>query len=231
MFRRIVRLGPSAAVGHRFATIVALLLILLASRRASAEPLAAQAVTYRAGSASASFGPATAAGDFDADGKPDFAIADRLPTDNGADYVVEVRLSGGPAQILRFGSAQRALAVTAIDVDHDHDLDLVFRPVVGRRIVIVWLNDGAGHFTRDDSRAGERDLPRGHGIAQPRIPRAALALTASPRRLQIRPAGRLFVVDIASAEAAERHLSASIRRVDSGAIDVTRGPPSLPSLQ
>ena len=37
--------------------------------------------------------------------------------------------------------------MAAVDVDNDHDLDLVVTALLGRDVVAVWLNDGAGHLT------------------------------------------------------------------------------------
>lgn len=176
---------------RRLATLVAFLLsAALIVSAASAEPATISVVRplwaagYRAGSAGSVFGPATAIGDFDADGHPDFAIADRMANSGGVDYRVEVRLSTGASQIIRFASSQRTLAVTAVDIDHDNDLDLVFTPVVGRRVVGVWLNDGTGHFARDTA-ASPRELDPLAVLLVPRFLGADLPATVSHRRAPV----------------------------------------------
>ena len=215
---------------RRLATRVALLLLSLAC----ASPAAAQSLApttsvhpgaYRAGSAAAAFGPATAFGDFDADGRPDFAIADRVTGLSTLDYVVEVRLSSGTPQIFTFASSQRALAVTAVDIDHDHDLDLVFTPVVGRRIVGVWLNDGAGHFQRDESGVGSEELEHVVPLTMARASAGDLPAALSPRNVPGEIADRFAsdVVDPASPALGVGHSSS----VDSSRLHSPRGPPAF----
>ena len=91
---------------------------------------------FRPGSAAAPFGWATAVADFDADGTPDVAIADRADRPNGSHYRIEVHLAGGTTQSVSFLSADGALNITAIDIDHDHDTDLVVSPVLSREILV-----------------------------------------------------------------------------------------------
>src|SRR5215470_4312895 len=98
----------------------------------------------RAGSAAAPFGAATVIADFDADGAPDVAFADRL--DRGGAYAIRFHLSDGGAQTVAFFSTRGALDIHAVDIDNDHDADLIVTPVLSRQVVGVWLNDGAGRF-------------------------------------------------------------------------------------
>ena len=86
--------------------------------------------------------------DFNADGRPDVAVANRLGRRGSARYRIDVRLSGDDSQLITFLSTTGDVRIRAIDVDHDHDLDLVATPLVGQHIVGVWLNDGSGHFIR-----------------------------------------------------------------------------------
>jgi FG-GAP-like repeat len=104
-------------------------------------------IELRAGTAAAPFGPASVITDFDADGAPDIAIADRTVR-NGSHYTIEVRLSGGSTQTVSFLSNKGALRIAALDLDNDHDQDLIVTPVLSREVVGIWVNDGAGHFAR-----------------------------------------------------------------------------------
>jgi hypothetical protein len=102
-------------------------------------------VTFRSGTAAVPFNSAAAIADFDADGAPDVAIADRT-THGGSRYSIEVHLSRGSTQTVSFVSTKGALTIAAFDVDDDHDADLVVTPVLSHEIVGIWVNDGAGHF-------------------------------------------------------------------------------------
>ena len=80
--------------------------------------------------------PQRAEGDFDGDGCPDTAFIR-----DGRD---------GPCVVLTLtGSACFDVPVTSLvqhDIDHDGDLDLVAATPSGE--VLIWLNDGHGHFTQ-----------------------------------------------------------------------------------
>jgi hypothetical protein len=83
--------------------------------------------------------PQRAEGDFDGDGRPDLA------------FIRDGR--GGPCVVLTLtGSGDAAcfdVPVTSLvqhDIDHDGDLDLVAATPSGE--VLIWLNDGQGHFTQ-----------------------------------------------------------------------------------
>jgi hypothetical protein len=107
-------------------------------------------VTFRSGTAAVPFNSAAAIADFDADGAPDVAIADRT-TRAGSRYSIEVHLSRGWTQTVSFVSTRGALTIAAFDVDDDHDADLVVTPVLSHEIVGIWVNDGAGHFDAGNS--------------------------------------------------------------------------------
>jgi hypothetical protein len=79
-----------------------------------------------------------AAADFDADGHADIAFIDAR--------------RDGTALAVRLSSSQEAVTlpvdavgVAADDVDHDGDVDLVVLTSSNR--VVIWINDGHGHFT------------------------------------------------------------------------------------
>jgi hypothetical protein len=86
--------------------------------------------------------PQRAQGDFDGDGRSDVALVqDRA--DSGR---LSVRLSGSANTI------DLEATVTGViegDIDHDGDLDLV--ALSPSSDVLVWINDGHGHFTRQET--------------------------------------------------------------------------------
>lgn len=104
--------------------------------------------TFRLGSAALPFGWATAVADFDADHKPDFAIANKIGTSTrGYEYSLEFELSLETRQVFHFHSSYSGLSVAAIDLDNDQDLDVVLTRVSNGEIVGVWINNGHGEFS------------------------------------------------------------------------------------
>jgi len=108
--------------------------------------------TFRPGTAGSPFAWTSVVADFNADGRPDIAVADRVGGRGSSTYRIEFELSSGHHQLVSFASTYGALSITAVDVDNDHDVDLVITPVLSRHVVGVWLNDGTGHFRDDGSR-------------------------------------------------------------------------------
>src|SRR5262249_53518290 len=160
--------------------VCALLLLLsaLASRDASAQAITharPMHIALRAGTAAAPFGPATVISDFDADGAPDSAIADRT-TRNGANYKIEVQLSGGSTQTMSFFSTKGALHFAALALDNDHDPALVVTPVLSHEVVGIWVNDGPGHFPRGRDEPYQSAVPIAQSV--PAISGSSLALLA-----------------------------------------------------
>ena len=164
---------------YRFVVRVAVLLLstlvphVAFAQTAAANP-SASPVMFRPGTAAAPYDSATAVADFDADGAPDVAIADRTSR-SGTHYDIEVRLSEGSTQTVSFASTRGALHITALDVDNDHDADLVITPVLSREVVSIWINDGAGHFIAGDrasfaSVAGLGAVPSLSGFGDHLIP-------------------------------------------------------------
>jgi hypothetical protein len=135
---------PRPAVSHRpwrarachFAVTVAVLL----AAGLMASPAAAQNALPLAST--------TAVADFNADGRPDVAIAGHGFVGDGSNYRIDVRLSNGDRQSVSFASGLDTLRIRAFDVDNDHDIDIVVTPLLSHDVVGVWLNDGAGHFRR-----------------------------------------------------------------------------------
>ena len=102
---------------------------------------------FRLGTAAGAFGSSTAVGDFNTDGTPDVAIADRVSHAPGAaSFTIEFAVSGLESKTVAFESDQDALTVRVSDVDHDNDLDLVVSAALSHEVVGVWLNDGSGDF-------------------------------------------------------------------------------------
>jgi hypothetical protein len=102
---------------------------------------------FRLGTAGGALGWSTAVGDFNTDGTPDVAIADRVSHALGAaSYTIEFAVSGLESKTVAFESNQDALTVRVSDVDHDNDLDLVVSAALSHEVVGIWLNDGNGDF-------------------------------------------------------------------------------------
>jgi len=98
------------------------------------EPASSGRVAFRLGNAARPFSWSTAIGDFNTDGKPDVAVADRIGRRAGIyAYRIELAMSG-----------------QAADVDRDRDLDIIVRHPFSGETIAVWLNDGHGHFTPAD---------------------------------------------------------------------------------
>jgi hypothetical protein len=84
--------------------------------------------------------PQRALGDFDGDGRADFAL---IQGHAGDRHVISVELSGSRSAIQLDADVS---ALVENDIDHDGDLDLVAARPDGE--VLIWLNDGHGRFTR-----------------------------------------------------------------------------------
>ena len=69
----------------------------------------------------------------------------------GPDFVRDAALPAGFAAAVDPATGTRVLRIVADDLDHDGDLDVVAN--VGTLDLVVWENDGAGHFTRWPSRS------------------------------------------------------------------------------
>jgi hypothetical protein len=135
---------------------------------------------FRLGTAAGFLGWSTAIGDFNTDGMPDAAIADRVPEPiDGASYRIEFSVSGREPATVAFDSEQDALTVRLSDVDHDNDLDVVVSGALSRQVVGIWLNDGRGGFSPSDARpfASEIGQPHSLGPGDPSDDTSYLGLT------------------------------------------------------
>jgi len=141
------------------------------------------ATTYRLGTAARPFGWSTAIGDLNADGDPDYAIADRLfRRPSGFAYSLELVIAGVGSRSLVFDAPGDALTVSLRDVDHDRDLDIVVTTVVSRAVVGVWLNDGVGRFHRAAAQAlQDASEPAAGSTATDRRSDAGIAESILPR--------------------------------------------------
>ena len=105
-------------------------------------------VTFRLGSAAGSLGTSSAIADFNRDGRPDLAVADRTGTAAATHrFRVQVAVSGRDTVSFEVDSTEPALSLSLTDVDHDDDLDIVLSRPLSGETVSVWLNDGTGRFT------------------------------------------------------------------------------------
>lgn len=86
--------------------------------------------------------PQRASGDFDGDGRSDLAV---IQDDSNSRHL-SIRFSGSPDAI---DLETTVAGVIQGDIDQDGDLDLV--AVTPSSDVLVWINDGHGHFTRQET--------------------------------------------------------------------------------
>jgi hypothetical protein len=158
----LVRRGNSRlwrTARSRGLVVLSLAALLIIARVGTAEPVrydasaaAPNAVAptgsgFRLGTGGRPFGWATAIADLDRDGKPDFAIADRIERSGRRDeYELDIELSAVPPQRFPLASSD-AVAVDVIDIDQDNDLDIVVTSSLTGEIVGEWLNDGTGRFS------------------------------------------------------------------------------------
>jgi hypothetical protein len=181
---------------RRVCAVCSLILAFGASTpaRASAEPEAARPHTFRLGTAASPFGWSTAIGDLNADGRPDYAVADRVGRRaSGAAYELELTLGGIDSRSVWFEAPDEALAVTLRDVDHDHDLDVVVTALPSRAVVHIWLNDGHGRF--HDAPSNDTGVERQAGAPQADSTRTRdsdAAIDSTPRRVECDHRGSQF---------------------------------------
>jgi hypothetical protein len=105
---------------------------------------------FRLGNAGQPFGWTTAVADFNRDGIPDVAVADRVDSRFAAGYAYEIdfSISGRINSAVWFDSPSAALTISVSDVDDDNDLDVLVTEPVTRAVTSVLLNDGQGRFTQ-----------------------------------------------------------------------------------
>jgi hypothetical protein len=202
---------------------------LLSVSGATESGAAAGAPTFRLGTAASPFGWSTAVGDFNADGRPDVIVADRASQwTRGTGYRLDFAISGEPAASLTFQTTEDAIGIRVADVDHDSDLDIVLASATSGQTIGVWLNDGAGHFTRSSIPLPASALLTPRTLDR-RLPDGLLAASDLPSRRSI---GQLAARARAPAPSTSQAAFSTFLRpfvsrlVRSGA--VPRAPPASP---
>ena len=200
-----------------------LLAVLSATPSAAGSPAGRGAVSaaaadtpladFRLGSAASPFGWSTVISDFNADGTPDLAVADRgVRHPGGFAYNLRLSVSGQSLRDIAFVSPHAAITVRAIDVDRDHDVDLVISAVPSGELVAIWLNDGRGQFTEGvagqfpaqwspDGRLDRGESGEGPGLSTDG-PRRVSELLALPRARAPAP----FTRGLPVTESPRRHI-------------------------
>ena len=121
--------------------------------RAAERDRAIRSPVFRLGDAARPFGWSTVVGDFNTDGTPDVAVADRVGRrTSGYAYRLEFSVSGKTRRDVTFESSHESVTIRVADVDRDNDLDIIVGTPSSGETVGVWLNDGHGNFTAGDVR-------------------------------------------------------------------------------
>jgi hypothetical protein len=158
VFQMCERLNPAKARPFRRLTVVVLGSVawLSAATLATAQPNHDQVSLSSLGP----FPGSVAIADFDADGDPDVARADRA-FGLGRAYEVNLEFTreSVPDVVLSV-AAESPIALEAIDIDRDRDVDLIVSPILGGRVAGVFLNDGSGQFTAGDHTSQDRAAAR-----------------------------------------------------------------------
>ena len=204
------------------------LLLIGASRGRSADQ-AIETSNIRFGNAAGPFGWATTVADFNGDGAPDFAIADKARSLRGSIVKIEFAVSGTASYSVAFESPHRFVTLSVADVDHDSDLDLLVSiPLSGTRVA-VWINDGRGHFSSSDLSSFERAGAQPETIRlrpPPEDASLAVAPDRSPKMFSLAVGGALPVAAVH--RVASRSNPVVLDRAVSHAL--LRAPPSAPFL-
>jgi hypothetical protein len=138
---------------------------------------------FRLGDAATPFGWATTLGDFNTDGTPDVAVADRIAQwAGGYAYRLEFEISGQAPDDVTFESQQAAITVSVADVDRDNDLDIIVATPISGETVGIWLNDGTGHFTAGEMRPRRSSVGSEQSLDVTGRALGLLASESSPRR-------------------------------------------------
>ena len=122
--------------------------------------------------------------DFTGDSHPDLATLelDRLDSSR-AHYVIEIQLTEGGRQSLKLTAPARSLILMPVDVTGDGTLDLVVRSAGSKVPVAVFLNDGCGHFSVNESArfsTAIRDVPNGPGLSASHLRFDSAAISRGP---------------------------------------------------
>ncbi len=150
--------------------------------------------------------PQRATGDFDGDGRTDVALIQ-----HGRDgSFIRFTFSGSVA------GADLEVPVTGIvegDIDHDGDLDLIAATPAGE--VLIWINDGRGHFTRHEASPHPTVSNQASIAAGPET--ELVAVVSNAAALELRAVATPFVVvrrqppTVSNPVRFPRHLQPSLR--------------------
>jgi hypothetical protein len=123
--------------------------------------------------------PQRAVADFDGDGRPDVAFIEEAH--GRTRLLISILGSSGAVRL-----EVNAVSVAASDVDHDGDADLVVATPSNQ--VVIWLNDGHGHFTEEPPQPSSSLSPvttvgsTGHDEPAPPTPSAPQLVGPRSRR-------------------------------------------------
>ena len=173
----------SSSTTHRLAAVAAANAVVIFAPELTASDRSEQPV-FRFGDAARPFGSSSVINDFNADGKPDVAIADHV-VGRASAYRLEFSISGQGVHDVTFESRHAALTIRVADVDSDNDLDVIVGTPLFGETVGVWLNDGQGHFTAGDVYDLPGTIQSSHSVdtTDPLI--NAAALEVPPRRVAV----------------------------------------------
>jgi len=187
----------------------------------------AQFPAFRLGTAAGSFGSSTVVGDFNVDGTPDVAIADRVFRFAGTiSYTIEFEISGREPRTVAFESTEEALTVGVSDIDHDNDLDLVVSAAFSREVVGVWLNDGRGGFEASDARRFASETRARHSLDAGEWPVHASVAALEPRHPGSGLTGSSHRVHDSAARSPVRRQATQFQTALLASIPAPRAPPS-----
>jgi len=140
--------------------------------------------------------------DFTGDRNPDLATLelDRLDSSH-AYYVIEIQLTEGGRQSLRLTAPARSLVLTPMDVTGKGRLDLVVRSVGSEVPVAVFVNDGCGHFSANESAryaTATHEIPSGPDFSANHLRFESAALTRGPYAAGSQEQPRCFLHEFSS---------------------------------
>jgi len=126
----------------------------------------------------APFAQTVAAADFDGDHNPDGAVLSLCERGRPGTSVriIELHFTGRDNSDLIFESSERALAISAVDVNHDGTVDIVVEQAFTHKRLHVWLNDGRGRFRQ--ARVEDFPSPGSGSTRQAENPRSPLDFPA-----------------------------------------------------
>ena len=214
-----------------FGIVVSILLLLAASLSAQDGLRGALSRQDAVSNGLHGFEQHLAAADFDNDQLPDGALL--LPTgfsEGERSFRVELHITSGLDGSITFSTAERALAISAFDVNRDGAPDIVIEKAFTHQRIQVYLNDGHGAFHKarlEDFLAPDPSAPKWQPSTTQFSPSVCLPATRGSE-----PAGLQKNCALYLSDKRDRGFSLDAARVQSpcSAASPSRGPPSLLSL-